>query len=133
MKQFIFLLLDFAFVTLQIKSHMALHKECQQKVIMRLTKIILFLFTILSLNAFANDAEKKMPPCATKEACLNDPNCHCWCSQSCSWRKKTAEDHPVYIEDDPYGKYCYCKQWDFDHYKDNCIERKNVKQPKGAK
>ena len=100
---------------------------------MRLTKFFLFLLTLLSLNAFANDAEMKGPPCTTKEACLNDPNCYCWCSQKCGWRKKTAEDHPVYIENDPYGKFCYCKQWDFDYYKDNCINGKNVQQPNGAK
>ena len=99
---------------------------------MRLTKIIFFLVMILSLNAFANDDGKISPPCATKEACLNDPNCLCWCSQICNWRKKTPDDHPVYIENDPYGKFCYCKQWDFDHYKDNCLDKKDVMQPKGA-
>lgn len=69
----------------------------------------------------------------SKEACLSDPNCYCWCSQICNWRKKTAEDHPVYIENDPFGKFCYCKQWDYEHYADNCIYGRNVKQPPGAK
>lgn len=46
-----------------------------------------------------------------------------------NWRKKTAEDHPVYIENDPHGKHCYCKQWDYDHFADNCIEGKKVKEP----
>lgn len=99
---------------------------------MYFTKTLLFFLFFASVPMFANQESKK-PPCTTKEACLNDPDCFCWCSQACGWRKKTPEDHPVYIENDPYGKFCYCKQWDFDHYEDNCINGKNVKQPAGAK
>lgn len=98
---------------------------------MRATKIVCLLFLFVSLSAFGNQGTK--PPCASKEACLNDPECLCWCSVKCGWRKKTPDDHPVYIENDPYGKYCYCKQWDFDHYEDNCIKGRNVKQPPGAR
>lgn len=70
--------------------------------------------------------------CATEEACLNDPDCQCWCSVKCGYRKKTASDHPVYVEDDPNGKHCYCKQWDIDHYEDNCVKGKKIKEPKDA-
>jgi hypothetical protein len=96
------------------------------------TKTLLFLLLFASINIFGNQEAKKQP-CVSKEACLNDPNCLCWCSQICNWRKKTPEDHPVYIENDPYGKFCYCKQWDFDHYEDNCIYGRNVQEPTGAK
>ncbi|NDC23906.1 MAG: hypothetical protein EBZ49_07230 [Proteobacteria bacterium] len=96
-------------------------------------KTILFLLMAFALTACAKQESKQTRSCATKEACLNDPNCECWCSQSCGWRKKEANDHPVYIENDPYGKHCYCKQWDFDHFEDNCIHHKNVKQEPGAK
>ncbi len=99
---------------------------------MNAIKTILFLLLVACMSACGSQ-EVKQQSCASKEACLNDPNCQCWCSQKCGWRKKTPEDHPVYIENDPYGKFCYCKQWDFDHYEDNCINHKNVKQPAGAK
>src|SRR5947207_2571995 len=71
--------------------------------------------------------------CQGKDQCENDSNCRCWCSQICNWRKKTSEDHPVFIEKDPNGKFCYCKQWDYDHYEDNCIKGLKIKEPKGAK
>ena len=91
---------------------------------------MLCILLVLALNLCAAE---QAPPCRSKEACLNDLNCLCWCSQICNWRKKTSEDHPVYIENDPHGKFCYCKQWDYDHYVDNCIEGKNIQEPKDAK
>jgi hypothetical protein len=100
---------------------------------MRATKIILFLLIAVSLSACGKQETKTLSPCASKEACLNDPDCLCWCSQICNWRRKTASDHPVYIENDPYGKFCYCKQWDFDHYEDNCIYGKKIQEPPDAK
>ncbi|HSX26214.1 MAG TPA: hypothetical protein VLE89_04315 [Chlamydiales bacterium] len=68
----------------------------------------------------------------TNASCLDDPNCLCWCSQLCDYRKKKASDHPTYITDDPNEKFCYCKQWDYDHYEDNCIFNKHLKEPKDA-
>lgn len=101
---------------------------------MYVIKPIFFLLLFATMSMFAaNQQETKKPSCATKEACLNDPECLCWCSQKCGWRKKTPDDHPVYIENDPYGKYCYCKQWDYDHYEDNCIYGRNVQQAPGSK
>jgi hypothetical protein len=70
--------------------------------------------------------------CRDQGACLNDRSCRCWCSVECDFRDKTSKDNPVYIANDPNGKYCYCKQWDLDHYEDNCIKHLNVKQPNGA-
>lgn len=87
-------------------------------------------FLLVALSACGG---KPKETCMTKEACLNDPDCLCWCSVKCGYRKKTAADHPVYIENDPNGKYCYCKQWDYDHYQDNCVLHKNIKEPKDAK
>lgn len=69
------------------------------------------------------------PQCQTKESCLTDPNCQCWCSRKCGFRKKEASDQPVYIENDRYGKHCYCNQWDYDHYEDNCVNGMNVQEP----
>lgn len=92
-----------------------------------------WILLLLVLTAMLSSCGEKKVPCTGKEQCLNDPDCCCWCSQICNWRKKTADDHPVYIEDDPNGKHCYCKQWDYDHYEDNCILHKGVKEPPGSK
>ncbi len=78
------------------------------------------------------DLKKAPAKCASKEACLNDHNCLCWCSQICGWRKKQVDDRPYYVENDPYGKFCYCKKWDYEHYVANCIEGKGIKEPPGA-
>ncbi len=67
--------------------------------------------------------------CADKDSCKNDSKCQCWCSQKCGWRDKTSKDKPVYIETDSNGKYCYCNQWDYDHYEGNCIRGEHVKEP----
>lgn len=97
-------------------------------------RAILFLMMIFTCNVWAADnADAKLHHCTSKEDCINDPNCLCWCSQICNWRKKTAEDRPVYIANDPHKKFCYCKQWDYEHYVDNCIEGKHIKEPKDAK
>ena len=94
-------------------------------------KNILFLLVAVLFSACGNNEQKN--PCNTKESCLSDPNCQCWCSQICGYRKKVKRDSPVYVEDDPNGKFCYCKQWDVDHYEENCIEGKKVPEPKNAK
>lgn len=70
--------------------------------------------------------------CKSKESCINDQKCQCWCSVKCGYRDKTAADHPVYVENDPNGKHCYCKQWDLDMYQANCVEKQNVPQPANA-
>lgn len=80
----------------------------------------------LTCPLFAN------PPCVSQEACLKDPDCFCWCSQICNWRKKTAEDHPVAIDNDPNGKFCYCKKWDYENFKANCINGEHIPEPAGA-
>lgn len=70
--------------------------------------------------------------CITREPCVSDPNCMCWCSQICEYRKKTSEDNPKFVDNDPNGKFCYCKQWDYDNFKDNCVQNKHNVQPAGA-
>lgn len=71
--------------------------------------------------------------CIERDPCLKDKDCLCWCSQLCNFRKKTSQDRPQYVENDSNGKFCYCKQWDIDNYNNNCILKKNVKQPAGAR
>lgn len=54
--------------------------------------------------------------CPTKQTCKDKGNaCQCWCSHKCGPRDKEEDDNPVYVNDDPYGNYCYCKQWDLDN------------------
>ena len=53
--------------------------------------------------------------CPTKKTCINKKDCKCWCSHLCGPREKEEDDSPVYVNDDPYGNYCYCKQWDLDN------------------
>lgn len=53
--------------------------------------------------------------CRTEESCLNDQNCQCYCSVKCGFREKRPDDAPVFLENDPYGNYCYCKAWDRDN------------------
>ena len=59
---------------------------------------------------------QKASACNTHKACINDETCQCYCSYVCGFRDKTPDDRPVYVENDPNGKYCYCKQWDLDNY-----------------
>ncbi len=90
-----------------------------------------FLFSMIGALVSCEAADKG-PPCTNQDSCVNDPKCFCWCSVACDFRKKTSEDHPMYMENDANEKFCYCKQWDYDHFQDNCVDHKDVKQPKGA-
>ncbi|HSX04323.1 MAG TPA: hypothetical protein VLG76_06310 [Rhabdochlamydiaceae bacterium] len=94
-----------------------------------LAKNISLLLVTLLLGACGGGGSS----CTSKDQCMTDPNCQCWCSVKCGYRKKNATDHPVYLENDANGKHCYCKQWDLEHFKDNCIEHKNVPEPADAK
>jgi len=38
----------------------------------------------------------------------------------------------MYVEKDANGKFCYCKQWDLDNYKNNCEMNMKIPQPQGA-
>ncbi len=95
---------------------------------------VFYLICLGILSACAmTSSDPQASSCGTKETCINDPKCFCWCSQICNFRKKEKDDDPVYYEKDARGKYCYCKQWDYDNFKDNCVLHKNIKEPPGAK
>lgn len=93
--------------------------------------ITFLLLLTIALCGCQNNGERQNK-CSIKKECLSNTDCLCWCSQICNYRRKIAEDKPIYVENDPNGKFCYCKQWDLDYYKDNCILHKNIKQPKNA-
>ena len=82
-------------------------------------KQVLFLLTILcALNSrellYAKNAPTKNVCGRNKEDCLNNENCQCYCAFKGAPRDKKPDDKPIYIENDPYGHYCYCKQRDLD-------------------
>lgn len=90
-------------------------------------KVILLLVVVL----YGCSGEQSR--CQTENSCQNDPKCQCWCSQKCGYRKKVATDNPIYVKNDPNGKFCYCKQWDADNYENNCKLHEKIKEPKDAK
>lgn len=78
------------------------------------------LFLLISIVSFSIlTAEDAI--CPTQQNCknLNNP-CKCYCSHKCGPRDKKADDRPIWIENDPEGNFCYCKQWDLDNYKKRC-------------
>lgn len=57
-----------------------------------------------------------------KEFCYQDKQrcedkndgCQCYCGFKPGPRDKTPDDTLIYVENDPFGNYCYCKQRDID-------------------
>lgn len=86
-----------------------------------LAKKAFFLFPLLSVLVFGCAANNGKPKC-TEDTCVSDPDCLCWCSVECDFRKKNDTDSPIYVENDKNGKFCYCKQRDLDNYEENCTK-----------
>lgn len=91
--------------------------------------MLICITNVLSINADAilnayKPANDVIAP--TKGTCNMDPKNRkwkCWCSHLCGPREKEEGDNPVYVNDDKYGNYCYCKQWDLDN-----VSRCNLKK-----
>jgi hypothetical protein len=50
-----------------------------------------------------------------KQRCQERNNtCQCYCAYKPGPRDKTAEDTLIFVENDPEGHYCYCRQRDID-------------------
>lgn len=65
--------------------------------------------------------------CTTEEDCINNDKCQCYCSVKCGFRDKDMkQDRPVFVENDPNGIHCYCKEWDLKNYKKRHCDRKKV-------
>lgn len=91
------------------------------------------LLFILLLAACSCGGGKSNPAtCSSSDDCTNNPKCQCWCSVKCGFRDKKPADHPTWVDNDPNGKFCYCKQWDMDNYQDNCVMKKNIPEPADA-
>ena len=76
--------------------------------------ILVTALIVVCAVTYAKKNEKQR--CDTKENCLNNKQCQCYCSELGDFRDKDSDDRPVYVKDDPNGVYCYCKQWDLDVY-----------------
>ena len=84
-------------------------------------------FLVISLLVFQDIAARKnhKKNQEPKESCGNNKarckdlkdTCQCYCAYKGAPRDKVADDKPVFIEDDPAGIYCYCKQRDIDKYR----------------
>ncbi|MBI2774878.1 hypothetical protein HYX58_02640 [Candidatus Dependentiae bacterium] len=76
------------------------------------------MFLLIALSAFSFSLVEAFtinkPPCRSEEACVNDPNCECYCSVKCGYRKKELEkgDRPVFKDG-----VCWCKEWDYQNYR----------------
>jgi hypothetical protein len=74
--------------------------------------MILYVLCFL-LSGFAIAANTSKPVFKTAQDCANSTRCYC--SEDGDYRNRKATDKPIYVANDPYGKYCYCTQWDLDH------------------
>ncbi|MGB8467759.1 MAG: hypothetical protein WCE21_02045 [Candidatus Babeliales bacterium] len=77
--------------------------------------------------------KQSIPPCANEATCKDlGASCQCYCARVCGFRNKKLsgpdKDNPIYVPNDPNGKYCYCKQWDLDNYNSrHCTEIEQAK------
>ena len=82
---------------------------------------LLFLLLALSVNLIEARQRVQNQPCQNREDCEDLNNtCRCYCSRMCGFREREANDAPIYVEDDPAGNHCYCRQWDLDNYEARC-------------
>lgn len=100
---------------------------------MMLKRVLFLLVTLCALNTgeflYAKSEGKKNICGRNKEDCLNNKNCQCYCAFKGAPRDKEADDKPVYVENDLYGHYCYCKQRDLDMEKAKHQEEESSQKP----
>jgi len=88
-------------------------------------KQIVLMLGLLSCSALMSTVEF----CGkqSKAVCQDRKNCDkCYCSFKCGPRDKKPDDTLIWIEDDPNGIYCYCKQRDVDYFKKNGCDIKEA-------
>jgi hypothetical protein len=54
--------------------------------------------------------------CPSREMCeqRNNGLCKCYCAYERNAREWKEDDEGIFVENDPRGHYCYCKQRDLD-------------------
>lgn len=72
---------------------------------------------LVSLAAFSTlDARLGSKKRAAQQQSPEQQQCaqqkDCYCSEKGDFRPRKTGDKPVYVENDPKGKYCYCNDWD---------------------
>lgn len=60
-------------------------------------------------------AEVKNELAQDEKSCINAQGA-CYCSKKCGPREPNDTDRQVWVENDPNGKRCYCKEWDRKNY-----------------
>jgi hypothetical protein len=83
--------------------------------------MMLALITIgaVSLEVQSKENPRLVGQCGKNKRNCQDLNnsCKCYCAWECDVRDKKPDDKPVYVENDPAGIYCYCKQRDLDNFR----------------
>lgn len=70
--------------------------------------VLCFLF-----SGMAVAANSSKPVFKTAQDCAKSTVCYC--SEDGDYRTRRSDDTPIFVPNDPYGIYCYCKQWDLDN------------------
>lgn len=78
--------------------------------------LLLSMCVVFGMQQVEAKKKKAAKICTTEQSCVNDTNCQCYCSVGCGFRDKNKNDRPIYVENDPNGKHCYCKPWDYENY-----------------
>lgn len=84
-------------------------------------RYLMMLFVVMgvtTLDARSKSGSAQKSFCGKNKRACQDLNnsCQCYCSWKCGPRDKQPDDKPIYVENDPAGIYCYCKQRDLDNY-----------------
>ncbi len=83
-------------------------------------RFLIFFIAAISLCTLNVEARKRI---TSQEEC--SASNQCYCSGICGFRDRRPDDNPVYVENDPYGNYCYCKPWDLEKYEERCKLKNN--------
>jgi len=83
--------------------------------------IFVGVLVLAGAGIYAKRGKSHRNKCTTRESCLENEKCQCYCSGIAGYRDKVVEDEPVYIEGNDYVKdnkpvHCFCKQWDIDKF-----------------
>lgn len=86
---------------------------------------------IFSLQASRHKRKNSAPACGKDEVACKDLNnsCRCFCAFKPGPRDKAADDKPIFIENDPEGNHCYCKERDIKEINRKRAERSEPEIP----
>lgn len=78
--------------------------------------ILVGLAALPVLDARRKKSKVTLEECGNNRQRCQDPHnaCQCYCAFKPGPRDKKADDTLIFVENDPEGHYCYCKQRDID-------------------